>query len=538
MRQVVTLLIIATLTSCSVSSKLQRRESTATLTQLSSEQREMRAEQRRDTIITQTKRESHNLYEATIDRKSGETMLSMQMEQVTVVSNLRVVPERGGEVTLDFVVTIPKELLGSSRNVVISPQLHSEERVEKLEDLTIRGVLVDKIQRRDYWQYETFVTRYTPTEQGAQQMFNRLVKFPRPKDARLDSLIENRSHIIYYYSQNIKTDEGTKRLKITLDGRVEGVDNTIYRMPPSDTLSYTVSSMLSFLDTAPRFKIKIIDKYITVNDRNYILFNVGDSRVIDTLGNNKSELEKMESLMERIVKQQEFHVDSITLTATSSPEGEYRFNERLSERRAKALKARLGSDSLKVRWVAEDWAELRRLIAGDDKVSSRSAIIRIIDDVKDADLREAQIRSQFPLDYAHIRSTLYPKLRAVEVRYNLRRKGMVKDTIQTTELDTMYARGVKLLQQRSYAKALYILNDYKDRNTIIALLSMTHNDEALNLLEKQESTATTHYLRAIALSRLSRIEEALEAYKLACELEPRMEFRANLDPEIFKLLKQ
>ncbi len=124
------------------------------------------------------------------------------------------------------------------------------------------------------------------------------------------------------------------------------------------------------------------------------------------------------------------------------------------------------------------------------------------------------------------------------LRYSLRRKGMVKDTLQTTTLDTLYARGVHLLQQRRYPEALYILAPYRDRNTIIAHLSMSHDDEALHLLERQPPSATTHYLRAIALARLGRSVEAHDAYKRACDEEPRMAFRANLDPEITKLLKQ
>ncbi len=115
---------------------------------------------------------------------------------------------------------------------------------------------------------------------------------------------------------------------------------------------------------------------------------------------------------------------------------------------------------------------------------------------------------------------------------------MVKDTLHTTELDTLYARGVKLLQQRKYPQAVYILNDYNDRNTIIALISMGYDKRALELLDTQPKDATTHYLRAIVLARLGEPTKAIEAYKSACELEPRMEFRANLDPEITKLLKQ
>lgn len=81
----------------------------------------------------------------------------------------------------------------------------------------------------------------------------------------------------------------------------------------------------------------------------------------------------------------------------------------------------------------------------------------------------------------------------------MRRKGMVKDTIHTTELDTAYVRGVELLQKRKYAKALYILNEYNDRNTVVAHLSMDHNERALELLSTMPKDAVTEYLRAINL---------------------------------------
>ena len=115
---------------------------------------------------------------------------------------------------------------------------------------------------------------------------------------------------------------------------------------------------------------------------------------------------------------------------------------------------------------------------------------------------------------------------------------MVKDTIHTTELDTIYARGVELLQKRKYAKALYILNDYNDRNTVVAHLSLGHDERALELLAVMPKDAVTEYLRAIACSRLGRKEEGRRHFLEACRLDGRMEYRGNLDPEIAELQKE
>ena len=529
---------------CSVAGRLQRQQMTASLSQLTRAERQERQQDYRPQVV-KLQRDSNTFFLAPVDTLAdGERVMALQIEQVTVVAKMRSIPERNGHVVLDFIVTLPKQLLGKSRSVVITPILHKPDESVALEDLVIRGGRFSLLQERDYWQYETYVERFRPDTVGREAAFNRFVKFPYPEDVRLDSLVEGRSTVTYYYSQAVKTDETSKKMLVTLQGQVLAVDDSAYRLPPSDTLSYVVSSMLSFVDTVPRYRIKVIDKFVTVEDRNYIQFFVGDTRVVDTLGDNRQQLDKITGLIRQIVEQQEFWVDTITLTAASSPEGAYAFNDRLSQGRAQALKrylvrryGRSIDTMLIVRWVAENWPELTQRIRTDKSIENREAILALIASEKNPDRREQAIRLRFPKEYAYIRSVIYPQLRAVNFRYNLRRKGMVKDTIHTTELDTTYARGVELLQKRKYAKALYILNDYNDRNTVVAHLSLDHNERAMELLAAMPEDAATEYLRAIACSRLGRKEEGRRHFLEACRLDERMEYRGNLDPEIAELLK-
>ena len=536
---------LGSLFGCSVAGRLQRQQMTASLSQLTRAERQERQQDYRPQVV-KLQRDSNTFFLAPVDTLAdGERVMALQIEQVTVVAKMRSIPERNGRVVLDFIVTLPKQLLGKSRSVVITPILHKPDESVALEDLVIRGGRFSLLQERDYWQYETYVERFRPDTVGREAAFNRFVKFPYPEDVRLDSLVEGRSTVTYYYSQEVKTDETSKKMLVTLQGQVLAVDDSAYRLPPSDTLSYVVSSMLSFVDTMPRYRIKVIDKFVTVEDRNYIQFFVGDTRVVDTLGDNRRQLDKISGLMRQIVEQQEFWVDTITLTAASSPEGAYAFNDRLSQGRAAALKRylvrRYGKSidtMLSVQWVAEDWAELTNRIRTDREIINRDAILELIVAEKNPDRREQAIRQRFPQEYAYIRSVIYPQLRTVNFCYNLRRKGMVKDTIHTTELDTIYARGVELLQKRKYAKALYILNDYNDRNTVVAHLSLDHNERAMELLAAMPEDAATEYLRAIACSRLGRKEEGREHFLEACRLDGRMEYRGNLDPEIAELLKQ
>lgn len=536
---------IALLCGCSITSRLERRHTTASISQLTTSER-LEYEQDARPQVVKLQRDSNSFFLVPTDTLTGgERVMSLDIEQVTIVSRTRSLPERNGKVTIDFVVTLPKQMLGRSRSVVITPFIHKNNQPEPLQDLTIRGGLFDKVQERDYWQYETYLWRFNPDSIQAERAFQRFVKFPYPEDVRIDSVVENRSRISYYYSQNVATDETSKKMLITLQGKVTGLDESSYSLPSTDTLTYLVSSMLSFVDTATHYKIKVISKYATVRDRNYIQFLVNDTRVLDTLGGNAAQLDKIRARMTGLIGQQEFYVDSVVLTASASPEGSFFRNRELARVRAHALKGylreRVGPEVdtlVRVRWLAEDWPELAARLRDDESLQHRAELLELIGNEKDPDLRERMIRERYPAEYRNIKESIYPWLRAVTIRYDLRRRGMIKDTIHTREVDTSYMRGVDLLKKRRYAKALYILSDYHDRNTVVTLLSLGYDAQALELLDHLEQSAITEYLKAIACSRLGRKTEGRKHFLRACTLDEKMQFRANLDPEITELLKE
>ena len=113
---------------CSVAGRLQRRQTTASLSQLTRAERQQRQADSRPQVVN-LQRDSNTFYLAPVDTLAdGERVMSLQIEQVTVVSRMRSIPERNGRVTIDFIVTLPKQLLGTSRSVVITPVLHNARR--------------------------------------------------------------------------------------------------------------------------------------------------------------------------------------------------------------------------------------------------------------------------------------------------------------------------------------------------------------------------------------------------------------------------
>ena len=115
---------------------------------------------------------------------------------------------------------------------------------------------------------------------------------------------------------------------------------------------------------------------------------------------------------------------------------------------------------------------------------------------------------------------------------------MVKDTIMTTELDTVYARGLEYLKDRDYDHAIEILRGYPDDyNLAVCYVALDRNLSALDILEPMKRTAEVNYLLALLYSRQGDNKNAVQCYLDACHQDPSYRHRGNLDPEISILIK-
>ena len=191
----------------------------------------------------------------------------------------------------------------------------------------------------------------------------------------------------------------------------------------------------------------------------------------------------------------------------------------------------------KSRSNGENWTMLTYLVNQDSTLSASDikAYNRILN-IKDADARENALRNQ-PA-YRYLREKLYPRLRTVKFDFYLLRKGMLKDTVHTTELDTVYMAGIQALKDREYEKALTKLKDYNDLNTAIAYVSLDYNASAMAVLEKLERTPQVNYMLAILYARKGDDRLAVKHYVDACRQDDSFIFRGNLDPEIYVLIKR
>ena len=317
-------------------------------------------------------------------------------------------------------------------------------------------------------------------------------------------------------------------------------------MPNSDTIVYTISNMLTFLDRAPRYVKKVVERRAFENYSAHIVFPVGKSEFKLDMGNNKDEIDKVEKIVRQVDETGIFVVDSIVMTATCSPEGSRAANENLARRRSQSMgqffRGRQNEDIelsklIVPHYLAEDWAKLEEILNATDTLKNKNEILALIRDEKNADIRESKIRSQFPADYKLMKDAFYPELRAVNFEFNMHRKGMVKDTVHTDVIDEKYAEGLQLLENRRYKDALEILLDYDDVNTAICYISMGYDTPALNILQKEKETANTVYLMAVIYARQKDYPKAIEYYKKAVAMDKTKAWRGALDPEINQLIQ-
>lgn len=399
--------------------------------------------------------------------------------------------------------------------------------------------------------------------------YARFVKAPIVTEGiRLDTvMVSSEGEFIYHYVQTINTRPNLRKADIVLSGAIFEQEKQIYSVPATPPLTFYISTISSFADEkTERYKSQVIERRAEANTACYVEFAVGKSTVDESLGENASEIGRIKGNIADLMQNTRYDLDSIVVVASASPEGSLKSNERLSDARSQAVSRYLDSyirhlqdsiayeagfavdengevvkyEPVQIPFVSrsggENWQMLDALVERDTVMTdAQKEQYRSLAGHPDLDGREAMLQKE-PY-YKHLRQDVYPRLRVVKFNFFLHRKGMVKDTVRTTELDTVYARGVQLLKDMKYPEALEILLPYNDYNTAVALTGLNRNLSALMILSEIERTPEVDYLLAVVYSRMGDPEKAVDCYMRACRQNHSFVYRGNLDPEISVLIK-
>ena len=383
----------------------------------------------------------------------------------------------------------------------------------------------------------------------ADRMYGRYVKDPIVVEGiRLDTVITSSDgDFVYRYMHTFRSRPNLKKVMVTLSGDMYERGECVHHLPFPEELTYYISSLSTMADLTPKYRMIILQRTVYDNTKALIDFALGSSEVDTTLSDNASELRRIRRCIEDVVARDEYALDSLVIMASCSPEGSYAHNRRLSAARSEAIRKYIGDyvpeewrDScLKTSLMPENWEQLRRLVANDTLMGDAAVkrILAVTDGMKDPDVAERKLSRM--AEYRYLRERIYPKLRSVSFDFHLHRVGMQKDTVHTTELDTVYMAGLDALKELDYKKAVALLRPYGDYNSALAFMSADYNHSALDVLNRlDDRDPKVCYLKAMVLSRLEMPDEAMKYFELSIAYDPYMEYRANLDPEMFSLVKK
>ena len=402
-------------------------------------------------------------------------------------------------------------------------------------------------------------------------MYKKYVKAPIITEGlRLDTIITNPDgDFVYHYIQTINTRPKLRKVDVILSGEMWEQDEKLYSMPRSAPLTFYISSLSAFTDNTERYLTKVIERQVAANTEGKIDFELGKADVKLDLGENLFEIQKIKTTLADLLNNETFDLDSILVSATASPEGSLSLNSSLANKRSESVSKYFNefmkeySDSLILeggvsmdlegnnmeytkqvqeirftpRSIPENWDDLYMFVQNDPvlNVDQKDAFNKIFDEEKDLDRRDSKLKgTDF---YSYLKDAVYPRLRTVKFNFFLHRKGMVKDTVHTTVLDSTYMRGVEALRDMDYETAVVLLGPYRDYNAAVAFMALDRNLSALEILEDMERTAELNYLLAILYSRTGEPEKAVECYMRACNENRSYVYRGNLDPEISVLIK-
>lgn len=398
----------------------------------------------------------------------------------------------------------------------------------------------------DHYTRHALVQRNENRRKSQDRMFRKFVKDPLVSEGlRLDTVMTgDDGGLCYRYVQNVRSFPGLRKITVSLAGEVFADGKKVLVMNHPDSLTFYVSSLSSLVDDAPRYLTAVRYRRVYDNTSAFIDFGQGSAEIDTLLEGNLSELSRIRECIEGISSRAEYVLDSMTVTASCSPEGDFGFNARLAGARAASVLDFIRTefpDSLQNRLrtasVPENWEQLKLLVRNDSLLSPavRDRILAVAES-RDKDSAERAL-SLLP-EYLYLREKIYPRLRSVRFEFWLHRHDMAKDTVRTMVLDSSYMAGVEAIRNLDYKKAVSLLYGYSDCNSALACLSAGYEESALKILsEIDRRTAKVNYLTALALARLDMKQEAIEYYARSVAQDPAMKFRANLDPELSPLLK-
>ena len=239
-----------------------------------------------------------------------------------------------------------------------------------------------------------------------------------------------------------------------------------------------------------------------------IKFLINQARVRTSELSSVSIQQLVEILKEINDMQEERALQSIEVSAYASPDGDYKFNEKLAEKRQDASSKYLKKELKKIKmdaevntkFTAEDWAGFQELVSKSN-LQDKEVILRVLSMYQDPEEREQQIRNMSSV-FTEIAEGILPELRRARliVKYEVIGRSDEQILAQFTQdasklsIEELLYGGNVLVQNAAtrkqwYEKATKLYpNDYRAYNNLAQIAIMEGNTAAAqNWLQKAKS---------------------------------------------------
>lgn len=364
----------------------------------------------------------------------------------------------------------------------------------------------------------------------------------------LDSVgVNNNNDFVYHYSKTLPVETNIDSLRLVMNSKVEAVDLSTYTMAPSDTLTYYVTNMNQLVDsTLSATKVRIfrnVYDLLTIQPK----YKVGRAEFDINFGDNRAQADSVFNAYNRNRYERGLTIDSVILKGSASLEGAYEKNLDLSRRRSTGMKDFLKrvmppetdvENTFIARYIGEDWQGMKREIQAHPRIQNKEAILDMLNNSVFPDQTEQDIRRKYKSDYAIIMNDIYPKLRKIDIVFNMSRPSMgVADSV-FSEVNTQYVNALSLVESGDYKGALETLEEYQDYNTALCYANLNEYEKAYDLLRKIEKNGYSEYLAAIVAYHLGKKQDGAHHLLEACKHDFRQAYRILADNEATALVTE
>lgn len=276
---------------------------------------------------------------------------------------------------------------------------------------------------------------------------------------------------------------------------------------PMRFLSYSLSgSEVTDKEFFPSPEMQLRDTRGEMN----LVFKVGRSEMDMSLGNNKSEMERLLNQLREIENNPDMAIKSFSISGTASPEGNYTYNQRLAGNRIQsAMDVILNGLSANTRQNIElsteadvaTWEDVATLLRNDGLHHEADAVDDIISRFPGNTVRQGRNIQALPFYESVIRNGYLPRLRNVSYRIVTQRYRYLTDeeiaelyrtnssAMSRYEFWRLYSKADSTERESIILRALEVDPKFITGATDLAAIRINRGQPDVNLLENLLSTA-------------------------------------------------